>query len=115
MPGYNLTKSASQKKDGTRYAFYSLRQAYYDKNIAASKNRYIAYIGVEPILSESKAKEISEKKGVPLDELHNVTNLSIIPDDEYEKFRRDRRAAQKEARALAKEKATGGVRGTSEK
>jgi len=109
MPGYTIAKNTS-KRAGGNYDFWVLRQAYYDKAVKASKNRYICYLGVKPILSESKAREISEKYSIPPDELRNVTNLTIIPDCEFERrtqARRDEQAkarkAKREARRLAKE------------
>jgi len=97
-----LVNQTSQPKVGNPSRFWILRENYWDKKIKAQKQRYVCYIGMEPILSESKAKEISEKKGVPLDELRKVTNLSVVSDCEFELRRLARRAAQKDARRLAK-------------
>jgi len=102
MPGYTIAKNTS-KRAGGDYDFWVLRQAYYDKAVKASKLRYICYLGVEPVLSESKARQISEGKGVPMDELRNVTNLRIISDAEFEQRAQARRDEQAAARKLARE------------
>ena len=88
MISLSLSKAAKTTKDGRRYPFWVIRASKYCKEIRATRTRYFAYVGTEPILSESKAKEICEKKGITMENLRNTNRLEIVPDDQVEERKR---------------------------
>jgi len=110
MPGVislSLSKAAKTTKSGRTYPFWVIRASKYDKEIRATRTKYFAYVGTEPILSESKAKEICEKKGITMENLRRTNRLQIVPDDELEE--------RKQAWLKEQAKEKGGDRDDNEK
>jgi len=103
---FHLVKGRKQEKGGTVYDFWVLRESVYVKSVGAMKPVYITYVGVEKVLSESKARNICDTKCIEYDDLEAVNGLEIITDDEFERRKLARREAQREARALAKASST---------
>jgi len=101
-----LAKTRRQTKAGKQYPFYVLRENAWDTTVQATRQRYIAYVGVRPILTESKAGSICEAKGLTLDQLRAVKGLSIVPDEQPPKQRR-REAKRKPAGRRSGDKAKG--------
>jgi hypothetical protein len=76
-----VTKGHRRKPDGSRYEYYVLRESVWDRKAKAVKQRYLAYVGVTPRLTQSKARAIAKKLGLSLDELRAVRRLKIVPDE----------------------------------
>jgi len=100
-----LVNQTSHPKVGKHTRSWILREIYWDKTIKAQRQRYICYIGTDPVLSHTKAEQICEEKGLKYDDLVAVNGLEIVSDEEFERRKLARRQAQKEARAKAKAKA----------
>ncbi len=77
-----LVKTTPQPKHGRPNSYYVLRGAYWDKEAKAQRQAYVAYLGVRPVLAESKARSICQAKGLTLDQLKTVKGLQIVPDAE---------------------------------
>ena len=84
-----LTTGTKKPKVGKPYKFWIIRETYYDREISGTKHRYLGYVGKEPVITESKAREICEKRGLTLDQLQNVNKLTIVPDPEPEKTQQE--------------------------
>lgn len=78
----HLNRGKTQFKDGTAYPFWEVRETFWDKEIKSNRQRYIGYVGKEPVITKSKALKICEKKDLTLEQLENVNGLTIIPDPE---------------------------------
>lgn len=75
-----LTRSRRQTKDGKRYPFWVLRENSWDSNTKSVRQQYVAYVGIRPELTLSKARRICEEKGLSLEDLRAVKGLTIIED-----------------------------------
>jgi hypothetical protein len=64
----------------TPWVYYFLRDTRWDPKTKKRRNIYLAYVGVRPVLSEKKARQIARKLGVSLDELKRVRGLKILED-----------------------------------
>ena len=76
------------KPDGQRTFHWALKENYWDPEAKAQRQRHIAYIGKEPILTLAKAKAICEAKGLTLEQLQAVKGLRIVPDAQTPKRQR---------------------------
>jgi len=79
-----LNRGHTQFKNGRRYPFWEVRETFWNAKLRSPRQRYIGYVGKEPVLTESKARLICEKKGVTMEQLRKVNRLTIIPDPEPE-------------------------------
>jgi len=83
-----LAETFDWKKDGTKRVYYVLRESRWDPKGKRPKHRYLAYVGTQRTITESRAKElarkISEKLGRPVtvEDLRKVRRLKIMPDPE---------------------------------
>lgn len=59
------------------YTFYQLLEAVWDKKERRNRQRYIAYVGKEPVLDFAKAKAICRRKKLKLEALKRVKGLKI--------------------------------------
>ena len=75
-----VTKGRRKKPTGDYYIFYILRESFWDAKTKGQRQRYIAYLGLKPRISLTKAKQIAKKLGIPLDELKQINKLKIVPD-----------------------------------
>jgi glycerol-3-phosphate dehydrogenase len=64
----------------TPWVYYFLRDTRWDPKTKKRRNIYLAYVGVRPVLSEKKARQIARKLGVSLDDLRRVRGLKILED-----------------------------------
>ena len=92
-----LVKTKPQPKHGRPNSYYVLRGAYWDKEAKAQRQAYVAYLGVRPVLAESKAEAICKAKGLTLAQLQAVNGLQIVPDAEAPTDGRRRRSKPKDA------------------
>lgn len=76
----SLVRGTTKLSSGKRYPFWQLKEAIWDKQFKGTLHRYVAYVGKDPVLTESKAKIICKKKGLTMEQLYNVNKLTIIPD-----------------------------------
>ena len=104
---FHLVKGSKRDRNGNVCDFWILRESVYVPLAQAMKPVYVAYVGVEKVLSKTKALKICQDHDIEYATLKAVNGLSIVPDDEFERRRLARRAAQKDARALAKAKKQG--------
>jgi hypothetical protein len=64
----------------TPWTYYFLRDSKWDARKKRSRNVYLAYVGVRPVLTLKKARAIAKKLGVTLDDLKAVRGLRIVDD-----------------------------------
>jgi len=62
----------------TPWTYYFLRETIWDAKTKKRRNVYLAYVGVKPILTEKKARQIASRLGCTIDELKRVRGLKII-------------------------------------
>jgi len=80
-----LGKSGIKRKDGTYRWRYVLRESRWQTGAQGQgsvSQRYVGYVGPEPILSASKAEFLCQEKGISRSELESVNGLQILPDSE---------------------------------
>lgn len=73
-----ITRIYKKRVDGTKGYYYVLYRSYWDYIQKRQKNKYLAYLGTKPEISEEKAKQIATKLGISLDELRKVKKLTIL-------------------------------------
>lgn len=75
-----LTRGSKKPKGKTTptHRFYVLRENRWDTEAKTQRQRHVAYIGVEPTITEEKAKRICDEKGITMDQLRNVRRLRIV-------------------------------------
>ena len=75
-----LTRGSKKPKGKTTptHRFYVLRENQWDTEAKTQRQRHVAYIGVEPIITKEKAKRICAEKGITMDQLRNVRRLRIV-------------------------------------
>jgi hypothetical protein len=66
----------------TPWVYYFLRDTRWDPKTKKRRNIYLAYVGVRPVLTLKKARQIARKLGVTLEDLKRVRGLRIVHDDE---------------------------------
>jgi len=62
----------------TPWTYYFLRETIWDPKTKKRRNVYLAYVGVKPILTEKKARQIAKKIGCSVDELKRIRGLRIV-------------------------------------
>jgi len=83
-----LAKTFQRRANGSKREYWMLKASYWDKRAKKPRHRYLAYIGRQCTITESKALElagrISEKLGRPItvEDLRRVRRLKIMPDPE---------------------------------
>jgi hypothetical protein len=73
-----LAKNVRKSEGGAQRAYYVLRDSYWDKKLKRQRHRYLAYIGVKPVLTLAKARELAKKIGCSVDDLRRVRRLKIV-------------------------------------
>jgi len=69
---------ATKRTKGKTYTYWILKENRWDAQIKATKQRYIGFVGLEPILTEAQAREIAKAKDLALDQLRAVDGLKIV-------------------------------------
>ena len=72
-----IAKGQRKKSDGSWYRFYILKETSWDTKKKAVKQRYVAYLGIKPTITDAKARAICKKIGIALPELKAVRGLKI--------------------------------------
>jgi len=63
--------------------YYVLREQFWERGKdgpGAMRQRYVAYVGKEPVLTLEKARRICREKGLKLEDLKRVRGLTIVDD-----------------------------------
>jgi hypothetical protein len=76
--GIYLAQTFHRNADGSRRIYYVLRENYWDAKQKRQRQRYLAYIGVKPVLTAAKARALAKKIGCSLEELKAVKRLKIV-------------------------------------
>jgi hypothetical protein len=66
---------------GKRLTYHVLRQNVWDYREKRQKTKYVAYLGVKPVLPLSKAIKLARRLRLTLDDLKRVRGLRIVDDD----------------------------------
>jgi hypothetical protein len=75
-----IAKTFVRRADGTKRYYFVLRDTIWDKVQKRPVQKYIAYLGVQPIISLERAQEIAEENGLTIDDLKRVRGLTIVSD-----------------------------------
>jgi hypothetical protein len=65
---------------GKQLTYHVLRMNVWDYREKRQKTKYVAYLGVKPVLPLSKALKLARKLRLSLDDLKRVRGLRIIED-----------------------------------
>jgi hypothetical protein len=76
-----IAKTFVRRADGTKRYYFVLRHTIWDKSQKRPVQKYIAYLGVQPIITFWRAQEIAEENGLTIDDLRRVRGLTIVSDD----------------------------------
>jgi len=72
-----IAKGFKKLASGKRLIYFVLRQNVWDYAEKRQRTKYIAYLGKCPVLTVEKARKLSEKLGIELEELARVRRLQI--------------------------------------
>jgi hypothetical protein len=73
-----IAKTFVRRADGTKRYYFVLRDTIWDKVQKRPVQKYIAYLGVQPIISLERAQEIAQENGLTIDDLRRVRGLTIV-------------------------------------
>jgi hypothetical protein len=76
-----IAKTFVRRADGTKRYYFVLRHTVWDKVQKRPVQKYIAYLGVQPIISLERAQEIAQENGLTIDDLRRVRGLTIVSDN----------------------------------
>jgi hypothetical protein len=76
-----IAKTFVRRADGTKRYYFVLRDTIWDKSQKRPVQKYIAYLGVQPIISLERAQEIAQENGLTIDDLRRVRGLTIVNDN----------------------------------
>jgi hypothetical protein len=76
-----IAKTFVRRADGSKRYYFVLRHTVWDKAQRRPVQKYIAYLGVQPIISLERAQEIAEENGLTIDDLRRVRGLTIVNDN----------------------------------
>jgi hypothetical protein len=81
-----IAKTFVRRADGTKRYYFVLRHTIWDKAQKRPVQKYIAYLGVQPIITFWRAQEIAEESGLTIDDLRRIRGLTITDDNTIDVF-----------------------------
>jgi hypothetical protein len=75
-----IAKTFVRRADGTKRYYFVLRHTVWDKVQKRPVQKYVAYLGVQPIITLARAQEIAQENGLTIDDLKRVRGLTIVHD-----------------------------------
>jgi hypothetical protein len=76
-----IAKTFVRRADGTKRYYFVLRHTIWDKVQKRPVQKYVAYLGVQPIITFWRAQEIAQESGLTIDDLRRVRGLTIVNDN----------------------------------
>jgi hypothetical protein len=76
-----IAKTFVRRADGSKRYYFVLRHTIWDKTQKRPVQKYIAYLGVQPIITLERAQQIAQESGLTIDDLRRVRGLTIVSDD----------------------------------
>jgi hypothetical protein len=76
-----IAKTFVRRADGSKRYYFVLRDTIWDKVQKRPVQKYVAYLGVQPIISLERAQEIAQENGLTIDDLKRVRGLTIVNDN----------------------------------
>jgi hypothetical protein len=76
--GLYIARIYKNLASGKRLAYHVLRMNVWDYREKRQKTKYVAYLGVKPVLPISKAIKLARRLRLTLDDLKAVRGLRIV-------------------------------------
>jgi hypothetical protein len=78
--GLYIARVYKNLASGKQLTYHVLRMNVWDYREKRQKTKYVAYLGVKPILPISKALKLARRLRLTLDDLKRVRGLRIVDD-----------------------------------